>query len=58
MSKMIITPEMALRLSAVKEMLEIRDAEGKLIGYFEPPRPKLPEGRTLDEILRDAGFKD
>ena len=58
MSKMIITPEMALRLSAVKEKLELRDAEGKLIGYFEPLRPKQPEGRTLDEILRDAGLKD
>jgi hypothetical protein len=38
-------------------MIELRDADGNLIGYFDPPRPKQPEGRTLDEILRDAGFK-
>jgi hypothetical protein len=57
MSKMILPAETALRLSEAKGRMELRDAEGNLIGYFEPPQKLSPPGRTLDEILRYAGLK-
>jgi hypothetical protein len=74
MSQLILTDEMRSRLAGVKEKMELRDASGNLIGYFEPlPAqggwgPFTAEevetafrqtgpGRTLDEILKDAGLR-
>lgn len=54
MSKMIITAEMALRLSAVKEKLELRDEWGNLIGYFEPSSVKGGWGPFSAEEVESA----
>ena len=54
MPTMFLDHDTQVKLSGIKEMTEIRDKDGRLIGHFVPIEPACPwePGLTEEEIRR------
>jgi len=52
--KVLVDDEVSCRLGAIREIIELRDTQGRIFGYFQPlPRPVVVSDDSIQSPFSD-----